>query len=374
MDLKTALAKRVRGWALISGCVVSAITASFVSSQSAAQCSQLGVSGGNVHDANGEFCCAGTLGALLSDGKKQYVLSNNHVLGLIGRASAGDEISQPGLRDNYCKPGRTVAKLTLSLPLAQSSAGTQFDAAIAEVVAGQVDPQGTIVNLGIPGSLIVAPSKHLRVTKMGPSSGVTTGVIDQTVVNANIDYSSPCSPEPVSISLTNLILIKGDNSKPFSLAGDSGSLVMTATAHNPVGLLIAGNDLGQSLAHPIAPVLKSLSAALKQNVSVVSTQPNAFTARAQSLGVISPEYKKLLDAKDLLWAKVHALPEVVAVGVEPRPDNPAFFQLVIYVERGKLSALAGERLFGFQVPGEPTSNMSVGHLVRLVEADRFKAY
>ena len=365
MKVLTSCQRQVWRWTLVSGCAISSLSA---------QTTQLGVSGGNVHDSSGQFCCAGALGALVSDGSKQYILSNNHVLGLIGRASIGDDVTQPGLRDNDCKPGRTVARLTLSLPLSASSTSQQFDAAIAEVVAGQIDRTGSITNIGIPGSLIVAPSKNLRVTKMGPSSGVTTGVIDQTVVNANIDYSSPCSPEPITIPLTNLVLIIGDNAQPFSSAGDSGSLVVTATAHNPVGLIIAGNDENQSLAHPIAPLLKSLSAALKQDVSVVASRPNTFTASAQSLAVMSPEYKRLLDAKDLLWAKVRNLSAVVAVGVEPRPDNPSFFQLVVYVEKGKLSDLAGKDFFGFKVPAQPVSSMSVGHLVRIVEADRFKAH
>ena len=190
-----------------------------------------------------------------------------------------------------------MARLTLLLPLSASSTSQQFDAAIAEVVTGQIDPTGSITTIGVPGSLIVAPSKNLRVTKMGPSSGLTTGVIEQTVINANVDYTSPCSPESITIPLTNLVLITGDNAAPFSAAGVSGSLVVTATAHNPVGLIIAGNDEGQSLAHPIAPLLKSLSAALKHNISVVSNQPNTFTASAQSLGVMSPEYRRLLDAK-----------------------------------------------------------------------------
>ena len=47
-----------------------------------------GVSGGNVNDSTKRFCCSGTLGALLTDGTTSYILSNNHVLGLSGNASA----------------------------------------------------------------------------------------------------------------------------------------------------------------------------------------------------------------------------------------------------------------------------------------------
>src|SRR5215813_13717610 len=66
-----------------------------------------GVSGGNVNDITKRFCCSGTLGALVTDGTTNYVLSNNHVLGLSGKARAGDDISQPGLIDNGCRPLRS---------------------------------------------------------------------------------------------------------------------------------------------------------------------------------------------------------------------------------------------------------------------------
>src|SRR5262249_4129945 len=56
-----------------------------------------GVSGGNVNDINRRFCCSGTLGSLVTDGANSYILSNNHVLGRSGQASADEHISQPGL-------------------------------------------------------------------------------------------------------------------------------------------------------------------------------------------------------------------------------------------------------------------------------------
>src|SRR6185295_4983005 len=74
-----------------------------------------GVSGGNVKDITTRFCCSGTLGSLVQDtlGTK-YILSNNHVLGLAGSATAGDEISQPGLIDNNCGVATVVANFTVA--------------------------------------------------------------------------------------------------------------------------------------------------------------------------------------------------------------------------------------------------------------------
>src|SRR5712671_3757719 len=46
---------------------------------------QLGVSGGNSGDLANGFCCSGTLGALVTDGTTQFILSNTHVF-------AGDSV------------------------------------------------------------------------------------------------------------------------------------------------------------------------------------------------------------------------------------------------------------------------------------------
>ena len=73
-----------------------------------------GVSGGNVNDITRRFCCSGTLGSLVQAGGTQYILSNNHVLGLAGRATAGDDVSQPGLIDNNCAVSTVVADFTVA--------------------------------------------------------------------------------------------------------------------------------------------------------------------------------------------------------------------------------------------------------------------
>src|SRR5215213_11783212 len=62
-----------------------------------------GVSGGNVNDISRRYCCSGTLGALITDGTTQYILSNNHVLARGDQAVAGEDVSQPGLIDNGCR-------------------------------------------------------------------------------------------------------------------------------------------------------------------------------------------------------------------------------------------------------------------------------
>src|SRR5687768_7603402 len=71
---------------------------------------RFGVSGGNVNDASRSFCCSGTLGALITDGTNQYILSNNHVLARSDQAVAGEDVSQPGLIDSNCNIATVVAE------------------------------------------------------------------------------------------------------------------------------------------------------------------------------------------------------------------------------------------------------------------------
>src|SRR5262249_25735204 len=72
---------------------------------------ELGTSGGNVKDTNTSggsiFCCAGTLGALVTRGGTQYILGNTHVLARRDAAALGEGIVQPGLIDTNCSTSAT---------------------------------------------------------------------------------------------------------------------------------------------------------------------------------------------------------------------------------------------------------------------------
>src|ERR1044071_5459868 len=120
-----------------------------------------GVSGGNVKDISRRFCCSGTLGALLTAANgNQYILSNNHVLGLADQATAGDDVSQPGLIDNNCNVATVVADFTTAVPLSQN-----VDAAIAQLRPGTMNSTGAIEDIGAPSTATVNPSVGLAVIK-----------------------------------------------------------------------------------------------------------------------------------------------------------------------------------------------------------------
>ena len=94
------------------------------------------------------FCCSGTLGALLTDGTNQYILSNNHVLGRSDQAVAGEDVSQPGMIDSNCNVATIVGDFTAFSPFGATA--TNVDAAIAQLRPGTMDSTGFIEDIGVP--------------------------------------------------------------------------------------------------------------------------------------------------------------------------------------------------------------------------------
>ena len=222
---------------------------------------RFGVSGGNVNDASRSFCCSGTLGALITDGTNQYILSNNHVLGRSGQAVAGEDVSQPGLIDNGCRIATIVADYTGAAVLGSSN----VDAAVAQLRPGTMDSSGFIEDIGVPGNSIVAPSVGLGVAKSGRTTGFTTGTISSINTSVNVQYQRGCGGgKKFTVSFTGQVVI---NSSTFSAGGDSGSLIVTNNAsHNPVALLYAGSSTS-TIGNPIGEVLVKLGAALGRTFS-----------------------------------------------------------------------------------------------------------
>lgn len=219
-----------------------------------------GVSGGNVNDRSNSFCCSGTLGALVTDGTNQYILSNNHVLARSDQAVAGEDVSQPGMIDNGCRVGTLVADFTGGAPL-----GSNVDAAVAQLRPGTMDSSGFIEDIGVPGSTTVVPTIGMSVAKSGRTTGFTTGSISSINTSVNVGYQRGCgSGKKFTVSYTGQIII---NSSTFSAGGDSGSLIVTNnSSHNPVGLLFAGSST-TTIANPINLVLTRLTAALGRTIS-----------------------------------------------------------------------------------------------------------
>ena len=103
-----------------------------------------------------------------------YILSNNHVLARQDQASAGEDISQPGLIDNGCQVPRLVADLTSAVHL-----GNNVDCAIAQLRAGTMNTTGAIQGLNggtgaaQPSTTTMNPTVGMAVQKSGRTTGHT---------------------------------------------------------------------------------------------------------------------------------------------------------------------------------------------------------
>lgn len=208
----------------------------------------IGVSTGN----EGE-CSAGTIGARVKDATSVYALSNNHVYALENNASIDSRILQPGLYDTNCvlDPRNVIGTLADFEPIVFStSANNTIDAAIAlssAILLGKATPSN---GYGTPKSTTVSPSIYQSVQKYGRTTALTKGTVVGINATVDVGYSSGTA------RFVNQIVVY--SSKPFIKPGDSGSLLVTYTSRNPVGLLFAGNVSGSyAIANPIDDVLKS---------------------------------------------------------------------------------------------------------------------
>lgn len=282
-----------------------------------------GVSGGNVRDRTSQFCCSGTLGSLVQDNLgTQYILSNNHVLGLAGAAIAGDDISQPGLIDNQCVIPTIVADFTVAPAITSN-----VDCAIAQLRPGLMDGTGFIEDIGTISSVVRTPAVGLSVAKSGRTTGFTTGTISSTTTTVNVQYPTQCGATTGPIrTFTNQVVI---SSTTFSGGGDSGSLIVTNNScHQPVALLFAGSSTA-TIGNPISLVLTRLSASLGRTVSFVGSTCTSAAAAGQLLSDGSEEFATAVmkgQEQDLM-----SRPGVIGVGVGAADDNEGEAVIVVYV-------------------------------------------
>ncbi len=300
----------------------------------------LGVSGGNENDISKLFCCSGTLGALVQDtAGAQYILSNNHVLARTNKGQPGDPIIQPGLVDSGCAQlsQDEVATLTAFVPINFSKGAiNQVDAAVAEVVPGDVKTDGTINCIGPIGSTPVAATVGLQVQKSGRTTELTFGTVAATNATLSVKYNKTCGFGSQTAVFTKQFRIDGSS---FSAGGDSGSLIVTQDAcPQPVGLLFAGSNT-TTFANPIDLVLSQLSQlpAFKNNTLSV-TMVGGCTSKssaATAVAAASGEASDLEKAKGVQARHEHALMAidgVVGVGIGLSEDGTTHV-IEVYVKK-----------------------------------------
>jgi hypothetical protein len=326
---------------------------------------ELGTSGSNAHDfVNGAktiTCCGGTLGSLVTRGGVQYILSNNHILARSDTATLGDAIVQPGLIDTTtCTTAgtTTVANLSQFFNL-ETSPTPNIDAAIAQIVSGQVDPAGKIIYLGASVDANAVPvaaapqggsglppiniSINRAVAKSGRSTGLTCSTIFATNTNTSVHYTVNCdgTGRTFTVNYANQIDVLGGD---FSGQGDSGSLIVTQDTANPVALLYAGSDT-DTVGNPVGDVLNFFKSG-SSSVTFVGGAPHAVVGCSlpnapQSAKTVQPTslttevLQKAVSTRDLHAPELLAHPEVRAVGVGTSYDNPQEPAILFFVTQGE---------------------------------------
>jgi len=209
----------------------------------------IGVSTGNANE-----CSAGTIGARVKNSNGVYALSNNHVYARENDADPGESILQPGLYDTQCvfNSNNVIGTLSDDESIAfDISANNTIDAAIAESSTSDLGNATPADGYGTPSATIIDASVGLAVMKYGRTSGQTKGSIYLTNGTILVGYSSGTA------RFIKQIGVLGSRGA-FIKAGDSGSLLVTSSGKNPVGLLFAGDSSGKyAFANPIGLVLKT---------------------------------------------------------------------------------------------------------------------
>lgn len=294
-----------------------------------------GASGGNVNDISRRFCCSGTLGSLVTDGKTDYILSNNHVLADSDQGHAGDAISQPGLVDVGCvaSNARTVATLT-----AWPALGSNVDAGLAQLT-GFMNTTGSIEGIGIPSSVVRTPAVGLSVQKSGRTTGVTTGTVQSINTSVNVKYTTTCGGHKgFVISYTNQVVVTPGS---FSAGGDSGSLIVTggSACPQPVALLFAGSST-TTIGNPIGEVLSKAGTALGKSISftgpacgtATAAQPQADSSATQIPHISEMAVAGATAAMRTRERDIMARPGVLGIGVGASAVNSTEAAIKVYVD------------------------------------------
>ena len=208
---------------------------------------------------------AGTLGARVINGSGNlFILSNNHVIANSNDASIGDPTLQPGPFDGGTSSDQ-VGTLADFQPINFSGGNNTIDAGISATTATNVGfATPTDDAYGAPSSEIFGDGNNdrtfdnvgnllgLNVMKYGRTTELTSGQISEINLTVSVCYETRGPVRCIqSATFVDQIAI---GSGSFSDGGDSGSLIVTQSGRNPVGLLFAGSDT-RTIANRIDHVL-----------------------------------------------------------------------------------------------------------------------
>ena len=214
---------------------------------------------------------AGTLGAIvtLADGT-MCGLTNNHVTGGCNHTQVGMHVMAPAPFDadpNHPAPlaiGRHHSFVPLASGDPRQVQMQELDVALFEIhEANKISSMQGDGYYDTPTN-VLAPMGGMSVKKVGRTTGLTHGqIVGFFPTPLGIPYQGDRFTSTVYFQ--NAWVIQSSNGDPFSLAGDSGSLVVTEDGLSAVGLIFAGATNGSvSYMIPVQSALATLGATLVQ--------------------------------------------------------------------------------------------------------------
>lgn len=185
-----------------------------------------------------------------------YLISNFHVLCKDKSFHVGDKICQPGFLDDNDLDGNFCGRLTSWCLDGDHRGMGGVDCASAIAIYRKVSV-GNIVGFGhtCGGKKPDTNDIGKQVCKRGRTTLLTEGKIKSIYYEIKIDY-----PFYGKITLKSQILVDPKSKeKPFSGAGDSGSVVVIKENRKVIGLHCIGDrKSGQGTANPIDAVMDAL--------------------------------------------------------------------------------------------------------------------
>lgn len=194
----------------------------------------------------------GTLGCLVvlssnEEPNQYYILSNNHVLANCNDSSHGDSIEDGGR--NAIAVLADYEMLQLQENKSEIHQYTYLDAAIARVLnSNEVIPE--IITIGRVQRLVTEAALYQPVCKYGITTQYTNGSVEDISAEMWVSYNTKNGTRYAYF--IDQLGITTKSHQPFSMLGDSGSLVVHETTKQPVALLFAGGGIHFETGHPIS--------------------------------------------------------------------------------------------------------------------------
>jgi len=199
----------------------------------------------------------------------------------------------------------------------------------------------------------------MNVIKSGRTTGLTSGTITAVNASVNVNYGSACG---VAHFVNQVITTAG-----LGAAGDSGSVVLEAATHKPVGLYFAGSST-DGIMNPILSVYQALKvfvdspaappAAAGSNQKRASVTLDSLTAQAAM--ATNPRIERLKKIQARHEKRLFGIDGVVGVGIGDTGNGE--LGLVVYAK--KISAKLRQRV------GSKADDARI----RIIESGVFKAH